>query len=345
MLDDDNGRTAALSDLVLLLHRGCRTWPAATFKDRACDLLADILPFDAAVWCSENATTLQTVALHRYRVADGTWAAYLTLGCQADPLLSAARAAPEAAVALTFVDAATPPQETLADGAIPPTPPGFFASQGMSHGMAVARLEPLSRLRSVFSLWRGAGGTAFSANDQRLLQFLAPHLIETARESLLARAVAGTDAGPSARSHAVCDATGVLLHLDDRSLALFRLEWPQWAGGALPAPLVQAVQQAEQQAEQQAGTPSFAGRRIVVRMAAHGDTVLLAVRLRAAHDRLSSRQRGIAELYASGCTGTEIAQRLGLAASTVNNHLGEIFKKLQVNSKVQLARTLQNSVS
>jgi DNA-binding CsgD family transcriptional regulator len=158
--------------------------------------------------------------------------------------------------------------------------------------------------------------------------------METARESQLSRALAGPEASAAARSHAVCDTAGVLLHLDDRCQALLRLEWPQWPGGSLPEALQDAALQAE-------GQPAFVGRRIVVRLVSQGNTLLLAVRLRAAQDRLSARQRGIAELYASGCTGSEIAERLGLATSTVNNHLGDIFKKLQVSSKVQLARALQ----
>ena len=171
-----------------------------------------------------------------------------------------------------------------------------------------------------------------------LLQLVLPHLMETARERQLARAADAVDASAATatpRSHAVCDAQGVLQHLDDRCQALLRLEWPQWPGGVLPAPLVAALKVF--------GTPPYVGRRIAARMAVNGDTVLLALRLRAACDRLSARQRGIADLYASGCTGPQIAQRLGLAASTVNNHLGEVFKKLQVSNKLQLARVLKGA--
>jgi len=64
------------------------------------------------------------------------------------------------------------------------------------------------------------------------------------------------------------------------------------------------------------------------------------VRRSAPADRLSARQRGIAELYAAGLTGPQIARRLGLSPFTVNNHLGVVFRKLGVARKVQLLRLL-----
>jgi len=329
MLDDD-ARTTALSSVVLQLHRGCRTWPAVAFQSRACELLSEVLPFDAGIWGTENVAAQRVVALVPYGVPDHMWASYLTQGSAGDPLLAAARAAPGAAVALNFNTLAVP-----VDGGAAAAPPHFFGSHGWAYGLAMTQIEPLSKLRAFFCVWRQAAGQPFDALDQQLLQFVMPHLMETARESQLSRATAGADAPAAPRSHAVCDRMGVTQHLDDRCLALLRLEWPQWSGGVLPAPLVQAVQQPE--------PALFVGRRIAVRLVVNDDAVLLAVRLRAACDRLSARQRSIADLYASGCTGPEIAQRLGLAASTVNNHLGEVFKKLQVSSKVQLARVLHGS--
>ncbi len=339
MLDDD-ARTAALSSVVLQLHRGCRSWPAAAFQSRACELLSDVLPFDGGIWGTESVATQRTVALYPSGVPDSMWGSYLTQGSQGDPLLAAARAAPGTCVVLDLGGVAAPAVDSAGEhagageGAGEAAPP-FFGSHGWAHGLAMTQIEPLSKLRAFFCVWRQQGGQPFSAFDQQLLQFVMPHLMETARESQLSRATSGADAPAAPRSHAVCDRQGVTQHLDDRCLALLRLEWPQWSGGVLPAPLVQAVQQPQ--------PALFVGRRIAVRMVVNDDAVLLAVRLRAACDRLSARQRSIADLYASGCTGPEIAQRLGLAASTVNNHLGEVFKKLQVSSKVQLARVLDGS--
>jgi two-component system uhpT operon response regulator UhpA len=85
----------------------------------------------------------------------------------------------------------------------------------------------------------------------------------------------------------------------------------------------------------------FHGRQITVLMTHSGTLLLLEVRRRAAVDRLSTRQRDIALLYAEGHTGPQIATQLGLSPSTVNNHLGVVFKKLAVSNKVQLLNAMR----
>ena len=47
---------------------------------------------------------------------------------------------------------------------------------------------------------------------------------------------------------------------------------------------------------------------------------------------LSQREQEIAELVADGCTNVEIARLLGLAPSTVKNHLKNIYAKTGIHS-------------
>jgi DNA-binding NarL/FixJ family response regulator len=54
-------------------------------------------------------------------------------------------------------------------------------------------------------------------------------------------------------------------------------------------------------------------------------------------ESLTSAQRGIAELVATGLTNREIATRLYLSRHTVGSHLRQIFNKLGIGSRVQLA--------
>lgn len=51
---------------------------------------------------------------------------------------------------------------------------------------------------------------------------------------------------------------------------------------------------------------------------------------------LSSREREIALLYASGKTSTEIADELHISSTTVRNHLATIYRKLEINNKTEL---------
>lgn len=56
---------------------------------------------------------------------------------------------------------------------------------------------------------------------------------------------------------------------------------------------------------------------------------------------LSPREREIARAYADGETYHQIAERFGIAPSTVRTHLAAIYRKLGVSSKLQLHKALE----
>jgi DNA-binding CsgD family transcriptional regulator len=58
---------------------------------------------------------------------------------------------------------------------------------------------------------------------------------------------------------------------------------------------------------------------------------------------LSRMQREVAQLAASGATAPEIAQMMALAPSTVRTHLRLIYRSLEVSSRAELARAVDES--
>jgi DNA-binding CsgD family transcriptional regulator len=56
---------------------------------------------------------------------------------------------------------------------------------------------------------------------------------------------------------------------------------------------------------------------------------------------LSQTQRAVARMVSDALTNQQIARRLSLSPHTVNYHLRQIFNKLGINSRVQLARIVQ----
>jgi two-component system uhpT operon response regulator UhpA len=290
-----------LSQLVLQLHRGSRDWPAAAFAPRAFELLAVLIPYDACLWGSVGIDAVPGAPLD----LRGLYSQGLS------------------------------PQELALS----------LAGQGPPPELMAHALEPLAARRVELRLWRRCATPGPDESAQEALQFVMPHLVESQRENRLSRAQDSQAGPPVRRSHVLCDVDGVLQQVDEHGLALLRSEWPRWCAARLPEPLTDAIAAAAVSAAATApgaqNVPPYHGRQVTVLMTRSGESMLLEVRRRAAVDRLSTRQRDIATLYAEGHTGPQIATRLGLSSSTVNNHLGVIFKKLAVSNKVQLLHAMK----
>ena len=55
-------------------------------------------------------------------------------------------------------------------------------------------------------------------------------------------------------------------------------------------------------------------------------------------ESITARERTVATLVGQGLTNQQVARRTGITPSTVNFHLRQIYRKLGINSRVQLAR-------
>ena len=55
-------------------------------------------------------------------------------------------------------------------------------------------------------------------------------------------------------------------------------------------------------------------------------------------ERLSAREKEVLRLVASGYTSTEIGTRLLISTMTVNTHVRNIYRKLQVRTRAQAVR-------
>jgi DNA-binding CsgD family transcriptional regulator len=67
---------------------------------------------------------------------------------------------------------------------------------------------------------------------------------------------------------------------------------------------------------------------------------LVHVRRVVVADRLTARERQIAEAFSTGDSYREIGERLTIAPNTVRRHLANIYEKLGISSKVELDRML-----
>lgn len=82
------------------------------------------------------------------------------------------------------------------------------------------------------------------------------------------------------------------------------------------------------------------GRALTLHAVPDGGGWLLRLQPTGAGDLLSPREREIAHRYARGESHQQIASALGLAPSTVRNHLSNIYSKLQVHHRSGLIAAL-----
>ena len=57
--------------------------------------------------------------------------------------------------------------------------------------------------------------------------------------------------------------------------------------------------------------------------------------------KISEREFEVIRLICEGCTNKEIAAQLGISVNTVNNHVANIFSKMEVRSRIDLLKALK----
>ena len=86
-------------------------------------------------------------------------------------------------------------------------------------------------------------------------------------------------------------------------------------------------------------TPHGEFRRLAVGGAAHGSPGTAAAELeRGTTPELTDRETEVLRLVAKGLTYPQIASRLTLSPRTVQNHVQNTLRKLQLHNKAQLVR-------
>jgi DNA-binding CsgD family transcriptional regulator len=298
-----------LSASLLALYREAETRPALEYAEWALDELRQRLPFDAALWTS-GYLSQGDLHVHESLQAgpDRVLLRNLPAARQADPLLMRAQKTPGTAVS---------------------------ASQQSTHVLAVCCVDPHTFLASTIALYRAAGKAPFRVGECEYLEAIAAHLVETRGIALIRELMraAGSASAPLTSS-GVADGLAQLQVAPPDFQRLLRLEWPGWSDRALPPPLERLVRA-------RAGW-RYVGKRIVVAVSAMGDVFLLQPREKRPVDSLSPRECEVARLMADGHTYKQAAQQLGVAPSTVRNHLRAIFAVLGVNNQANMASALRD---
>lgn len=319
----DEGWIGALSRLgrvVMTLHRLAATASGADFQRLAFEALNAELAFDSGIWAT--GVMNPGAILHSafaYRQPPEVVAAWQELAAQ-DTLLAETLRRPGQTLRAT------------ADGPVdgPPFRPELSAHArryGMEQVLATSYLDPVLGLIEGFSLCRADRSARYSEPERLLVQHALPHMVEAWRNVRL-RMVRHElpPAAPSGRALGICDRQGRLHAAGPDFAGLMRLEWNGWCGPMIPQQWLAG------------GQRPFIGRHIAATLRPINDLWLVQLRHRAPMDSLTPREIDIARRFGLGLSYQEIAGELHIAPATVRNHLSNIYGKLGVSNKVELAK-------
>ncbi len=85
------------------------------------------------------------------------------------------------------------------------------------------------------------------------------------------------------------------------------------------------------------GLSRYRGARIQFEARRSADLLVVRVRRLDPIDRLSDRERDVAVRFSAGASYKEIARELAIAPSTVRNRLQDVYRKVDVSDKAELA--------
>jgi DNA-binding CsgD family transcriptional regulator len=320
-LDDDwVGALSRLGRLVFSLHRLAATATAGDFQRLAFEALKAELPFDSGLWATgvmNPGPILHSVYTHDQ--PPEMMVAWQKIA-QHDSML---------------LETLKYPGQTLR--ATPDSPEGGAPFRpevkehahrfGMEHILGTSFIDPALNLVEGFALYRSNPKARFSEPERLLTQHALPHLVEAWRMNRL-RLIQLEKPTSARQACGLCDSTGLLRTAGADFAAMMRNEWPHWHGPKVPAQWMAG------------GAKAFVGRTIAASLEPINDLWLVKVRRRAPLDNLTPREIDVAMRFGQGMNYQEIAVELHIAPATVRNHLTNIYGKLGVGNKVELARLL-----
>jgi DNA-binding CsgD family transcriptional regulator len=318
------------NQLLLSIQRQGSEAPLLHCKERLLAALRLSIAFDCAIWSSGTDTPQLVFRSATIDFPTDRLLAYAPWQPH-DALRAAANARP--GTALRNEDVAP-----LEDHYASDIYRNFGGPNGLEHTLAIADVDPQTRVGELIFLFRSARDQPFTDPERDVLALALPHLMLAWRHRLLWEFALGAErplllSDLAGEGRAVIDPSGHV-HASDGAFGLaMRAAFPAWVGPRLPGALITLID----------------GDHALLKIGGH------MFRLIKGLDRHLLRQPSpglaaltpaelkVATLFASGFTAPAVAGRLNLSTLTVRNHLTSVYQKLGIHSKAALARMLEHN--
>ena len=299
------------------LYRSGLSVPPEGNRAWALHCLKPLVPFDAALWGSGN-------------VRNWRWHTVTLVGLPEEfprTLEETRPINPMIPKIVTSLDTPVDMEDCVPDRK-------FFASEfyersfrrfNIARILSTAHVEPRSGLVSLLSLYRHSRKDSFTPAEKSLHKRATFHLFQAASHAyflhLMRTFIEEREAGGAA---AVVDKEGAFYEVQPRFLDLLEKHFKGKRLNRLPFGI-----------PPQGETRTVEG--LCVKAQPVGDLSCILVWEAGPLDRLTQRERETVFAVTQGLSFKQAARKIGVAPSTVANHLYRIYRKLGVNSRSELA--------
>ena len=199
-----------------------------------------------------------------------------------------------------------------------------FQPFGINRILSTAHLDQRSGLYSLITLYRKDRNRLWSAEDSARQRRVTYHLYNAASHAFFLHLLGNTER-PRGGEAAVVDKQGMFHQAQPRFLDLLDQYFPDRKPYILPFALPQP------------GEHLLVTDKLCARCEVAADMYVVWLWPAGPLDRLTAREREIVYAVAQGLSFKQAARKIGVAPSTVANHLYRVYRKLGVYSRTELA--------
>ncbi|OBX18607.1 helix-turn-helix transcriptional regulator [Erythrobacter sp. QSSC1-22B] len=315
-----NDQPNQLSDFLLELYHDVSEFGPDELRRRVLRNLQDIVPFDFAVWgggLADGRLVTDLTVLDQSPAVLGEWESVAERDAFCDITLG------NLGTTARFDDV----PNYRADMAYNEHWRRFGASQMM----ATIVSEQSDGYVSFVGLCAADRHWKFTEDQRAFKQMLMPHLSQAMRVN---RELWGQGDTLEHEAVALVGNDGTILSVQGPFRDLAQNAW----GGR-----VASIPREAMASLRRAGR--WEGDTVRARMSPFGSKYFVHLSVVSVLTRLSRRESQVAELFASGLSGKQVARELGTAPSTVRNQIVRIYEKLGVSNKAALASLISRDQS
>lgn len=189
----------------------------------------------------------------------------------------------------------------------------------LHHSLMTVSVNPINQVMNLITFARHSPDHPFTQAEKEAKEFLVPNLIEALRVNILNTFQQGK--GNQTAYRAVMDRYGNLIEAEEGFLTLLSEH--------------NLLQHNKLTLETDALDEDYQSHDLRLSFQNHNGLVYAEAHTAPIQERLGARKLDICRFLVEGHTNKEIARALDIAPNTVSNHLKDIFKLLNVNSRHQ----------